>query len=111
MNAETLRQEIGIHRPHSNSSPAHTPLQAEDERCCSVARTFSYPRLGRVPEEPESVQNRMKARSPEGLLGLQTFPSIAGMLLRLPSTYTELTVLARHHSLCYSLTNHQVASL
>src|SRR5207253_9118871 len=100
MNGETLRLEIGIRRPHSNSSPAHTPLQAEDERYCSVARTFSYPRPRRVPEEPESVQNRTKARSREALLCLQSTASTVVMSLRSRSTCTGLIRSARFDPLC-----------
>src|SRR5712692_8445973 len=100
MNGETRRPEIGIHRSHSNSSPGHTLSPLGDLHCCSVARTFSCPRLGRVQEEQESVRNRMKARSPEGLLGLLTTASIVGMSLRLPWTCTGLVVLARFDPLC-----------
>src|SRR5712664_4942397 len=110
MNGEILRLEIGIRRSHSNSSPARTPLQAGDGRYCAVARTFSCPRLGWVPERQKPVQNRMKVMSREGFLGLLTTASIVGTSLHLPWTCTGLVVLARHHALCLSLTIHQPAS-
>src|SRR6266705_4592118 len=100
MNDETLRPETGIHRLRSSSSPPHTPLPPEDEQPCSATRTFSYPHPRWAPEEHKPVQNRMKARSPEELLGLLTTASTVGKSLRLPSPCTGLAVLARHHSLC-----------
>src|SRR5437016_14020764 len=100
MNAETLRLEIGIHRSSISSSPLPTPLPAVDEQPCSAARTVSYPHARRVPEGQKSVQNRMKARSPEELLGLLTTASTVGMSLRLLSTCTGLVVSARYDPLC-----------
>src|SRR5439155_25008768 len=100
MNAETLRLEIGIHRSRSSSSPLRTPLPAGDEQPGSAARTFSYPHPRRVPEGQKSVQNRMKARSLEELLGLLTTASTVGMSLRLVAACTELVVAARFDPLC-----------
>src|SRR5260370_2447829 len=104
MSGEILRLEIGIRRSCSNSSPAHTLSQVGDLHYCSLARTFSCPRLGWVREEQESVQNRLKARSREGLLGLLTTASIVAMSLRPPWTCTGLVVSASRSPPCWPVT-------